>query len=109
MSEHCMIFLIFSSFFFDSVFLYANICLSLLGIYNLTFLNSMISQKRFIHEDFEEEDLWIDLSILRFLREEMLLGNLDHISLRDPYKQGLFSSRIDCSWERFRRRALYQV
>ncbi len=62
-----------------------------------------------IHEDTGEEDLWIDLSILVFLREEMLLGNLDYVSLREPYKQGLFSSSIDCSWEHFRRRALYQV
>lgn len=69
----------------------------------------MPQTRRYIHEDIWEEDLWIDLSILTFLREEMLLGNLDYVSLREPYKQGLFSSDIDCSWERFRRRALYQI
>ncbi|MDD5377362.1 MAG: hypothetical protein PHH16_04605 [Candidatus Gracilibacteria bacterium] len=55
-----------------------------------------------------EEDLWIDLSILSFLREEILSGNLDFVSLRGIYKQGFFSD-LDCSWERFRRRAFYQV
>lgn len=69
----------------------------------------MLPVKHYIHEDAGEEDLWIDLSILTFLREEMLLGDLDYIPLREPYKQGLFASDIDCSWERFRRRALYQV
>ncbi|MDD5197784.1 MAG: hypothetical protein PHN60_02895 [Candidatus Gracilibacteria bacterium] len=69
----------------------------------------MTPPKRYIHEDIGEENLWIDLSILTFLREEMLLGNLDYVSLRESHKQGLFSSDVDCSWERFRRRALYQV
>lgn len=69
----------------------------------------MSPPRRYIHEDIWEENLWIDLSILTFLREEMLLGDLDYISLREPYKKWLFSSSIDCSWERFRRRALYQV
>lgn len=69
----------------------------------------MSQPRRYIREDIDEEDLWIDLSILTFLREEMLLGNLDYVSLREPHKQGLFSSSVDCSWERFRRRALYQV
>lgn len=55
-----------------------------------------------------EDDLWIDLAILSFLREEILLGNLDFVSLTETYRQGLFSD-LDCSWERFRRRSLYQV
>ena len=55
-----------------------------------------------------EEDLWIDLSILSFLREEILSGNLDFVALRAVYKQGFFSD-LDCSWERFRRRSFYQV
>lgn len=55
-----------------------------------------------------EDDLWIDLAILSFLREEILLGNLDFVSLTEMYRQGLFSD-LDCSWERFRRRSLYQV
>lgn len=68
----------------------------------------MPKSRKHLHEAGIEEDLWIDLSILSFLREEILLGNLDFVSLREPYRQGLFSD-IDCSWERFRRRALYQV
>gem|GEM_PF-5448644 len=55
-----------------------------------------------------EDDLWIDLAILSFLREEILLGNLDFVSLTEMYRQGLFSD-LDCSWEKFRRRSLYQV
>jgi hypothetical protein len=56
-----------------------------------------------------EQNLWIDLTILVFLKEEILRGELQFISLREPYVQGLFSSQMECSWERFRRRALYQV
>lgn len=55
-----------------------------------------------------EDDLWIDLTILSFLQEEILLGNLDFVSLTDAYHQGFFSE-LDCSWEKFRRRCLYQV
>lgn len=68
----------------------------------------MSKSQKYLHESTIEEDLCIDLSILSFLCEEILLGNLDFVSLREPYKKGLFSD-IDCSWERFRRRALYQV
>ena len=83
------------------------VIISFIGTFNI--FNIMTPPKRYIHEDIGEENLWIDLSILTFLREEMLLGNLDYVSLRESHKQGLFSSDVDCSWERFRRRALYQV
>ena len=61
------------------------------------------------YEYWREEDIRADLSILRFLREAILSGDIEHISLREPYRQGLFSTETHYSWEHFRRRALYQL
>lgn len=69
----------------------------------------MSPEKKHLHESSREEEIQIDLTILRFLREEILIGNLEHVCMREYYGQGVFSSDTDCSWERFRRRALYQV